>query len=212
MSQTKEQVKSLQKALAECRTELENEKKNIKIKTVEKKVLADKCGNCRITSLEKARSGYFALRNGYIGYLYVLGLYSLYLTFFQIFRAEYFLQSLSEFFYGIDNSLNMIKNHIFQIKVSQYLVVNWLMRFIVLIFAICIFLLICCLIIKLYTHEYICHWGTAMEVLASLFFIVNFDKWINSLWQINLILLLFILHAAYLIIIICVRVKKNKQS
>lgn len=210
MSQTKEQVKSLQKALAECRTELENEKKNIKIKTVEKKVLADKCGNCRITSLEKARSGYFALKNGYIGYLYVLGLYSLYLTFFQIFRAEYFIQSLNGLLCGIENSFNWLKNIIFQMKPSTYIVVNFLIRVIVFIAAIGFLLSVCLLIIKFYCHKYIWHWGTAMEALGTCFLIINLDKWIFSWWQKNLILLFFILHAVYLIIMFCVRIKMDK--
>ena len=209
LSQTKEKNQQLEKELAECRAKLESEKKNIKTKTVEKKLYFPKCANCSKDLLDKAKSGYETLKNGYIGYLYLLGAYAIYLTFFQILRAEYFKRSLIELLFGIQKIGTWLQSIAIQIEPSPYYVVNVLIRLIVWVLALGIGGCFIYLIFKFYSNEYFWHWGTALEVFVSIFLIINLDKWIYSWWHKNLFLLFFMVHSVYLIIIFCVRKKMD---
>lgn len=207
MSQIKEKNQQLEKDLAECRIKLENEKKNFKIKTVEKKVYLSKCVNCSKDSLDKAKKGYETLKYEYIGYLYLLGAYAIYLTFFQILRAEYFKRSLIELLFGIQKIGAWLQSIVIQIEPSTYYVVNVLIKLLICLLVLGIAVCFVYLIYKFYSHEYFWHWGTAMEVFVSIFLIINLDKWIYSWWHKNLLFLFFVVHSVYLIIIFCVRKK-----
>lgn len=209
MEQANKQIKSLKKDLAACRAELENEKNNIKIKTVEKKIYTPQCSECNKTMLEKNKQGYEALKNTYVVYVFALALYSLFLTIFQISKAEYFKQSFVELLNAIENAYNWIHSVIMQIEPSQYYVVNVLLKFVVGLIVVVVVIGIFILLMKFYCHDYISHWGTAMQILLSLFLIINLDKWIASWWHTNALLLFFVIHCVYLIIIFIVRTKMD---
>ena len=209
MKQANTQIKSLEKDLAACRTELEKEKTNIKIKTVEKKVYTPQCSECNKTILEKTKQGYEALKNTYVVYVFALALYSLFLTIFQISRAEYFKQSFIEFLNGIETAYNWIHSVIMLIEPSEYYGVNVFLRFIVGLISVVVVIGIFILLMKFYCHEYIGHWGTVMQIFLSLFLIINLDKWIASWWHTNLLLLFFVIHCVYLVIIFIVRTKMD---
>ena len=181
------------------------ENKPPKIEIREKLVSYKICDNCPMENHKKAKIAYESLTFGYKAFFVFIAGYALYVTIFQLIRADVFIESCKHFFNVISGVIEYINPANFDVFESNILNICFKILFILCV--IMLFIFISNLVVLFYKSKYIFHWGTAAELLFTLGLFVNLDEYFPQSWQGHLFTIFFVLHIVYLITICIVRFK-----